>query len=26
MFIRAPLKSFKNRPEYMEPGDKIRQE
>jgi spore germination protein len=25
MFIRAPLKNFKQRPEFMEPGDKIRQ-
>lgn len=25
-FIRAPFKTFKNRPEFMEPGDKIRQE
>jgi spore germination protein len=26
IFIRAPLKKFKNRPEYMEPEDKIRQQ
>jgi spore germination protein len=26
MFIRAPLRTFKTRPEYMEPEDKIRQE
>jgi spore germination protein len=26
MFIRAPLKIFKTRPEFIEPGDKIRQE
>lgn len=25
VFIRAPFRTFKNRPEYMEPGDKIRQ-
>jgi spore germination protein len=25
MFIRAPIKTFKNRPEFMEPEDKIRQ-
>ncbi|MCM0649758.1 spore germination protein [Clostridium swellfunianum] len=26
MFVRMPLKHFKNRPEFMEPEDKIRQE
>jgi spore germination protein len=26
VFIRAPLKAFKNRPEYIEPEDKIRQQ
>ncbi len=26
MFIRAPIKTFRHRPEFMEPGDKIRQE
>jgi spore germination protein len=25
MFIRAPIRTFKNRPEFMEPEDKIRQ-